>query len=128
MRSKQSELARRGVSVIVVSFAEPAKLVYYQEQHRWPFPILADPNRAAYQAFTLKRMSLLRAFSPATLKLYWKLLRNGHHREDYGKEDIYQAGGDFIVDRKGDVLFAHRSQDPSDRPNVATLLDAIDRF
>lgn len=128
MKTYKAEFDRRGVSVVVVSFAEPGKLVYYQNVHQWPFTILADPARAAYQIFTLKRLSWFRVFSPATLKLYWRLLRNGDRRQDYGKDDIYQAGGDFILDRQGRVLFAHRSRDPSDRPSPAKLLEAIDRI
>ncbi|HEY3167391.1 MAG TPA: hypothetical protein VGK57_09200, partial [Candidatus Binatia bacterium] len=72
-------------------------------------------------------LSWLRVFSPATLKLYVKLFREGMKREDYGKDDIYQSGGDFLVDREGNILFAHRSQDPADRPSAAELLRAIDR-
>jgi peroxiredoxin len=127
VRSIKSEFDRRGVSIAVVSFAEPAKLIHYQEQHRWPFTILADPGRQAYQAFALKRLSWFRVFSPATLKLYFRLLREGMTREDYGKEDIYQAGGDFLLDREGNVLFEHRSQDPADRPPAEMLLREFDR-
>jgi hypothetical protein len=110
-----------------VSFAEPEKLVQYRERHRWPFPIFADPKREAYRAFTLKRLSWFRVFSPPTLKLYWKLLREGRVRTDYGGEDIYQGGGDFLLDRAGNILFAHRSLDPADRPSVKRLLEEIDR-
>lgn len=127
MRSIKAEFDKRGVAVAVVSFAEPAKLIYYQEQHRWPFTILTDPERAAYRAFALKRLSWLSVFSPSALKLYWKLLREGMKREDYGKDDIYQAGGDFLIERNGNILLAHRSQDPSDRPSATSLLEAIDR-
>jgi peroxiredoxin len=126
VQSLKGEFARRGVAIAVVSFAEPATLIHYQEQHRWPFTILADPDRVAYGAFALRRLSWLRVFSPATLKLYWKLLREGMKREDYGKDDIYQSGGDFLLDSEGNLLFAHRSQDPADRPPGAKLLEAID--
>lgn len=126
MQSLKGEFARRGVAIAVVSFAEPATLIHYQEQHRWPFTILADPDRVAYGAFALRRLSWLRVFSPATLKLYWKLLREGMKREDYGKDDIYQSGGDFLIDSEANLLFAHRSQDPADRPAGAKLLEAID--
>ena len=126
MQSLKGEFARRGVVIAVVSFAEPATLIHYQEQHRWPFTILADPDRVAYGAFALRRLSWLRVFSPATLKLYWKLLREGMKREDYGKDDIYQSGGDFLLDSEANLLFAHRSQDPADRPAGAKLLEAID--
>ncbi len=103
-------------------------LVRYQEYHRWPFAILADPNRRAYGAFALPRLSWRRVFSPATLKLYFKLLRAGEKRQDYGKEDIQQAGGDFLIDRTGNILFAHRSREPADRPTQAKLLQEIDRI
>jgi peroxiredoxin len=126
VKSLKGEFDRRGVAIAVVSFAEPAKLSHYQQQHRWPFIILADPDRVAYGAFALRRLSWLRVFSPGTLKLYWKLLREGMKREDYGKDDIYQSGGDFLLDRGGNLLFAHRSQDPADRPAATKLLEAID--
>ena len=49
-------------------------------------------------------------------------------REDYGKDDIYQSGGDFLLDRDGKILFAHRSQNPSDRPSASRLLQVIDQL
>ena len=121
----ETEFNRRRVSIIVISFAEPAQLLRYQEYHRWPFTFLADPNRIAYQAFNLPRLSWWRVFSPSTLKLYLKLLLQGMRRQHYGKEDIQQAGGDFLVDRAGNILFAHRSRDPSDRPTPERLLEEV---
>ena len=126
MRQQQAQFDRRGVKVAVISFAEPSKLVRYQEHHRWPFIMLADPERQVYQAFALKRLSWFQVFSPAALKLYWKLLRGGMKLERYDGEDIYQSGGDFLIDRDGNILFAHRSQDPADRPALVQMLDAID--
>ena len=127
MKAFKDEFDRRGVAIVVVSFAEPARLAPYQEHHHWPFVILADPKRTAYQAFALKGLSLLRVFSLSTLRLYFRLLREGKKLQKYGKDDYYQAGGDFLVDRKGNILFAHRSQDPADRPPIEKLLEAIDR-
>jgi hypothetical protein len=128
VRSFKGEFDRRGVAIAVVSFAEPAKLIHYQQQHQWPFMLLADPKRKAYEAFALKRLSWFQVFSLTTLKLYFKLLREGMRREDHGEDDIYQGGGDFLLDREGNVLFAQRSQDPTDRPSVEALLREIDRL
>jgi hypothetical protein len=128
VRQQRVEFDRRGVTVAVVSFAQPAKLVRYQEHHQWPFIMLADPERKAYEAFALKRLSWFQVFSPAALKLYWKLLRSGMKQERYEGDDIYQSGGDFLIDGGGNILFAHRSQDPADRPAVARLLMAIDHI
>jgi peroxiredoxin len=127
VQSFKNEFDRRGVAIIVISFAEPDRLLPYQEHHRWRFAMLADPGRNAYQAFALKRLSLLQVFSPSTLKLYFRLLREGMKLENYGRDDYYQAGGDFLIDREGTILFAHRSQNPADRPPVETLLKAIDQ-
>ena len=89
--------------------------------------MLADPKRIAYQAFALKRLSWFRVFSPSTLRLYFRLLLEGKKLQSYGKDDYYQAGGDFLIDREGNILFAHRSQDPADRPPIEKLVEAIDR-
>lgn len=128
MTEFKSEFDRRGVAVAVVSFAEPSKLAHYQEQHGWPFTLLADPRRQAYRQFDLKRFSLFRVFSPATLKRYLQLICKGMKQQPYGGEDIFQSGGDFLVDRKGNLLFSHRSRDPADRPAAAKLLEEIDRI
>jgi peroxiredoxin len=128
VRSFKAEFDRRGLTIIVISFAQPATLIRYQEYHHWPFVILADPDRVAYQAFTLKRLSLWRVFSLSTLRLYFTLLRQGKRIRSYGKEDYYQSGGDFLIDGGGNILFAHRSHDPSDRPPLTSLLQQVDRL
>ena len=89
--------------------------------------MLADPKRLSYQAFVLKRLSWFRVFSPSTLRLYLRLLREGKKLQSYGKDDYYQAGGDFLIDGEGNILFAHRSQDPADRPTIEKLREAIDQ-
>jgi peroxiredoxin len=128
VKSAKDEFDRRGVTIVVISFAAPERLLPYQQHHQWPFAMLADPTRVAYQAFALQRLSLLRVFSPATLRLYFRLLREGKKLQSYGQDDYYQAGGDFLIDREGSILFAHRSQEPADRPAVSTLLGEIDRL
>lgn len=128
VKASKDEFDRRGVGIVVISFAEPDRLAPYQEHHRWPFAMLADPQRIAYQAFALKRLSLLHVFSLSTLRLYMRLLREGKKIHSYGKDDYYQAGGDFLIDHQGNVLFAHRSQNPADRPPVEKLLNAVDRI
>ncbi len=115
------------MAIVAVSFAAPERLVLYQQIHKWPFVLLADPDRSAYSYFGLKRLPWYRLLSLSTLKLYFHLLRRGRKIENYGKDDYYQAGGDFLIDRSGALLFAHRSQDPADRPSVNKLLEEIDR-
>ena len=126
MKSILDTLNEWDVAVVVVSFAEPGRLVAYQEHHQWPFILLADPDREAYRHFNLKRLPWFRVFSPSTLKLYFRLLKEGKKIRSYGKDDYYQAGGDFLLDRQGNVLFAYRSHDPSDRPSMHRIIDEIE--
>jgi len=124
----QREKARfdaQGITIVVVSFADSQRLAGYQRLQQWPFLILADPERTAYRHFHLERLSLSRLFSLSTLKLYFKLLWKGKKIQDYGKDDYYQAGGDFLLDREGNLLFAYRSHDPADRPSVERLLAKV---
>ena len=39
--------------------------------------------------------------------------------------DSTQLGGDFLIDAQGVLRLAYRSQDPTDRPSIATLRDAL---
>ncbi|CAL8314500.1 unnamed protein product [Lota lota] len=39
--------------------------------------------------------------------------------------DIYQTGGDFVLDQEGKVRLSHPSQHPLDRPAMADLLVAM---
>lgn len=99
----------------------------YQERLQWPFLILADPTRQVYGEFRLARLPWYRLYDWRTLKTYARLLWKGRHLQDFGKDDIFQAGGDFLVDAEGRILFAHRSHDPADRPSLAALREAIQR-
>ena len=63
-----------------------------------------------------------------TLKLYFKLLREGMAREDHGKDDIYQGGRLLPARSRGERAVLQRSQDPADRPSAAELLREIDRL
>ena len=125
MQSVKDQFEERGVEIVVVSFAKPERLVYYQQVHQWPFTLLADPNRNAYKYLGLERLPWYRVFSISTIRMYLKLLREGRTIRSYGKDDYYQAGGDFLINHDGKVLFAHRSHDPADRPSVSRLLEVI---
>jgi len=128
VQAVKDEFACKGIAIAVVSFAAPGRLASYQRMHQWPFPILADPERAAYRYFELERLPWHRVFSPSTIKFYAGVLLKGRKIENYGRDDYRQSGGDFIVDRTGKILFAHRSHDPADRPTVQALLAAVNKM
>lgn len=127
MQSHKEEFERRGVVIAVISFAPPEKLVLYQHHRNWPFLMLSDAERAAYGYFELGKLSWLQLFGAASIKLYARLILMGRRFQSYGKDDYRQGGGDFILDRQGTILYAHRSENPADRPPPEVLIKAIDR-
>ena len=128
MQAAKGEFERRGIRIVVISFAGPERLAEYQKLHQWPFAVLADPERNAYRYFRLAKLPWYRVFSPATIRLYARRLLQGRKLENYGRDDYRQSGGDFLLDSAGRTVFAHRSRDPADRPPVNALLAAIDQM
>lgn len=127
MRDHYEEIRRLGGEVLVVSFAPPALLVVYQRESALPFAVVADPSRSAYQTFGLERTSwraMLRA------KVVWRflrlMLRGWLPRHSHKGEDVLQLGGDFVLDARRRLVYAHRSAEPTDRPPVAELLRALE--
>ena len=125
MQSAQKEFEEQGVSIVVISFAEPERLSHYQRVHAWPFTLLADPQREAYAHFGFKLLTWYRVFSWETVKMYAHLLWQGRKIERYGRDDYFQSGGDLLIDREGRLYFVHHSRDPADRPGVSQLLEEV---
>jgi hypothetical protein len=88
------------------------------------FTVLLDRERVAYQAYGLER-SRLRSWHPRVVWIYIKRwFQRGQFYDSHG-DDTSQLGGDFIVDKDGILRLIHPSHDPSDRPSVEELLNAL---
>jgi peroxiredoxin len=126
MRSRYEEIRRLGGEVLVICFAEPAFLALYERGQALPFPILANPSRLAYQAFGLERTTWRELLRGKVLWRYLRLMLRGWapHRGNKG-EDVLQLGGDFVLDERRRLVFAFRSAEPTDRPQVDQLLQAV---
>jgi hypothetical protein len=112
--------------VLVVSFAQPALLALYERAEALPFPIVSDPTLTAYQAFGLERATWRQLLRGGVLWRYSRLMLRGWMPQRGNKgEDVLQLGGDFVLDQRRRLVYAHRSSEPTDRPPVAELLQAI---
>ena len=125
MACELERLPAAGVCVLVVGQAQPAVLATCLRNHPQPFPVVCDPERAAYRAFGLGRIGWLNFFRPAVVWRYLGLVRRGGKvRMPYPGEDVLQLGGDFLLDRAGQVIFTYRSRTATDRPGIDALLAA----
>jgi hypothetical protein len=120
------DFRRVGVDVLAVSMSQPAGVAMYLANHPMPVPVLADPDRRLYAALELGRTTWARLLRPSLLWKYLKLIaRGGKVRRIPEGEDALQVGGDFLVLPDRQVVWAYRGTDPTDRPSVDRILQAI---
>jgi hypothetical protein len=126
VQGRYGEIRGLGSEVVVVSFAPPERVAAYLARYPLPFPAVADPERAAYQAFELGRTSWPAMLHPRFVVRYLRLIFGGRlpHRPDEG-EDVLQLGGDFVLDSGYRLCYAHRSADPTDRPAADKLVEVV---
>ena len=119
-------ISEQGAQVLVVAFDTVEQLEGYRSRLKLTFPVAADPERVAYEAYGLTQGSLLHIWHPKTLWRYVVLRLKGRKLQRPKKgDDLTQLGGDFVVNARGEVIFAHYSSRPDDRPEVAAIMDAV---
>jgi peroxiredoxin len=112
--------------VLVITQARPELLAAFVQEQATPFPVVADPQRTAYRAFGLERTTWARMLRPRVLLGYLRLaLRGWRPQKPKQGEDVLQLGGDFVLDGNGRLVYAYRSAEPTDRPAISALLQAV---
>jgi peroxiredoxin len=112
-------------TIAVVTFASSDRLSAYREHVAIPFVMLADTDRALYQAVGAERGTWRQVWSFGTIKLYARLLRKGR-RLKRPFDDTRQLGADVVVGRDGRVRFIARPDSPDRRPPIEALIAALD--
>ncbi len=126
MKDHYAEFQQLGSEVLAVSFAPPPLVGAYLAETPMPFPVFADASRTSYQTLGLGQTSWGAMLRPAVLAGYLRLMFRGSlPRKPNKEEDIFQLGGDFVLDAQRRVVYAHRSAEPTDRPAVSELLHAV---
>ncbi len=121
LRQHREAFASLGVHVWLISFGKAHWAALWQEEMGSPFPLLLDQDRHVYDAYGLLS-SVTGTWGPSTLWYYARQIMRGRWPKPI-RNDPHQMGGDFIVDARGVLRFAHRSHTPLDRPEAELLLD-----
>jgi len=126
VQARYDEIRRAGSEVLVVTQARPDLLALFLRDHPLPCPIVGDPSRQAYREFGLGETRWRTFLRPGVLLRYLTLIFRGWKpRAPSRGEDVLQLGGDFVLDRNGRIVFAYRSTEPTDRPTVDEVLQAV---
>ena len=124
LHQQQDELAAHDAVVMVASFDPEERVVEFCRDHHLGFRCFADESRTVYRAYGLDRGSWRQTLTLKALAPYIRLLFSGRMVRAAPDQDIRQRGGDFVVGRDGRLTLAHASDDPSDRPEIESIVAA----
>lgn len=126
MQRIYDDIKKLGGDVLVITFMSPAYLAMFLAERPQPFPVVADPERKAYDAFGIGSTSVTGFLRLGVIWHYLKLVFRGWLPKGPAKDaDVWQLGGDFVIDASGKLRYAHPSQDAADRPSNEELLNAL---
>jgi len=125
---RREKIEALSAGVIVVAYDEPALLsAKMLHEIALPFPLLLDRTRDTYTRWGMARTGLTGAMLSPSLNLrYLKLLAKGERFLGFAP-DMFQLGGDFVVNKQGTLVFAHRMRNNGDRVDTGMLFDELAR-
>jgi peroxiredoxin len=125
LRDREAEFLLRNVRTAIVTFESGFLAQAYAEDVSLPWPLLVDDTRETYRNYGMLTASFRDIWGPKTWWTYLKVIRKGAKlRTSHG--DVYQRGGDVLIDPAGIVALHHIGKGPADRPQVEEILRRID--
>jgi len=128
MIGERDKIARLGAEVLLVAYDEPsllaAKLLF---EIKVPFELVLDRTKETYRRWGMGRSNFFKTvLSPTLSYRYLKLLLKGERFLGVAP-DMYQLGGDFVIDQSGRITFVQRMRHNGDRVAVSSLLNELAR-
>ena len=124
MRDHEAEFNRLNVKIVVVTFENDYFARSYVAESGLSWPLLIDESRETYKSYGMLSASFWDIWGPKSWWAYLKLILKGERlRKSEG--DIYQRGGDVLIDPAGIVRLHHIGKGPADRPAVESILRLV---
>ncbi|KAL4649146.1 hypothetical protein GN956_G7075 [Arapaima gigas] len=127
LESNQGLLDAQSVRILIVSYGSLEGARYWLQDTGCKYDMVLDSERKVYRTFgmgssytkVLKFKNILRY---AEFPVSNKPIPRADPRL---VEDMYQLGGNFILDDTGRVIYSHRCSSPLDRPPTTQILAAV---
>ena len=124
MQQAAEQIRQLPLDVMAVTFQSGDVVDQYVQRTGWPWPFIVDPDRELYTAYAMHRGSLWAIWGPRSWWGFLKLILKGRPLER-PSGDVYQLGGDVLVDPSGGLRLHHVTRIPVDRPEVESILEII---
>jgi hypothetical protein len=126
MVSAKERIERAGVDVIFVAFHDPDLMMSKMLRDLdLSFVLLLDRAREAYARWGLQTTTLKKLMKPGLAWAMVKLLFTRQPSMGSAPPHHNQLGGDFVVDRAGNLVFVNRMRSVYDRADVDDMLSAV---
>ena len=123
---QQALEGREDVALLAILPGDPPELRRLRDALDVRVTLLSDPAWSTYRAYGFARGGFRNVWlSPSTWAAYARLVGRGR-RLHLPRQDVYELGGDAIVDRHGVLEWAYRSRHPADRPPIGEIVRRLD--
>jgi peroxiredoxin len=124
VRDQEAEFSRRHVRIVIITFENDFFARQYVQETGLTWPLLIDGTRETYRDYGMLAASFWDVWGPKSWRVYVQALLNG--QKPHGATgDIYQRGGDVLIDPAGIVRLHHIGAGPADRPSVEMILGRV---
>jgi len=122
LEEQRQTFADIGVDLVVIGNGAPTFIEGFRERARYSGVLYTDPQRAAYQALSLRR-DLKSSLNVRTIGRALSAFVSGA-RQVSVQGDAWQQGGIVIVLPSGEIVYRYASEYAGDHPPVGDLLAA----
>lgn len=130
LRDEVAAFETASAKVVAIGQGEPERTAEVARRRGYPFPVLSDPARRAYEAFGLLEGSAAQilhdfVWKPNDRETGEKLISSRRGTERALVDNPWQLPGEFVIAPGGRLVHAHRYQYCEDFPPKTVLLGAI---
>lgn len=130
LRDEVAEYAGAGAQIVALGQGEPERTAAVAQRRGYPFPVLCDPDRRAYEAYGLPEGSVAQilhdfAWKPDDRETGEQWVTSRRSTERALVDNPWQLPGEFVISTRGIIIHAHRYQYCEDFPPRTVLLGAI---
>jgi len=117
---QKADFAQLNIKVIVITFEPVQRLAFPVEKETMDFPYYVDEEKKLYKYYGLFKAGFWDLWGPRTWLTYAHLLLKGR-KIVKSASDIYQRGGDVLIDPHGVIRLHHIGRGPADRPDPSLI-------
>jgi peroxiredoxin len=123
-----NELSACNKHLVIIGCGQPNLIEQYTKDTTCPFPIYADPTQKIYAAFGMIRTLSLGDKKPDYIKSSFlsNIAKSAVSQFSAGSSmfqggDIQQAGGEYLINEQGNILWSHNMNNTRDHVEVKEL-------